>query len=100
LPGFGQLSPSPVAHDHSLAGKRRVAGINPVERLLSNEVHFSARPSAEQRDGVWIDGASVRPLALASTFQNDRPLLFYYLRVIQANRQQAWSSPIWLTLEL
>ena len=40
---------------------------------------------------------TMRPLALDPSFEYDRPFVFYYVRVTQANRQLAWSSPIWLT---
>jgi hypothetical protein len=78
----------------------RVAGTHTLEKvqiLRNNEVVFSTEPKAEDWVGEWVDGESLAELALAPTFPRDRPFVFYYLRAYQRNRQQAWSSPIWLT---
>ncbi|HJR49778.1 MAG TPA: DUF3604 domain-containing protein, partial [Gemmatimonadales bacterium] len=78
----------------------RLAGtatITLVELLRNNEVVFTARPDRDVWHGEWIDVDPLGPLALRPTFAGDRPFVFYYLRLTQANRQQAWASPIWLT---
>jgi hypothetical protein len=78
----------------------RIAGtyrLETVEILRNNEVVHTARPGGDVWEGEWTDDAPLRPLALSPTFAADRPFVFYYLRVTQANRQQAWASPIWLT---
>jgi hypothetical protein len=98
----------PMGHDAAVtlrdAGARtlraRVAGtatIDRVELLRNNEVIFSAAPGREEFDVTWTDDAPAPSVTLQPTFPDDRPFLFYYLRVTQANRQLAWSSPIWLS---
>ncbi len=78
----------------------RIAGtatIDRVEVLRNNEPVFTAQPGTDVWDGEWTDAAPLLPLALPPVFPNDRPFVFYYVRVTQANRQYAWASPIWLT---
>ena len=38
----------------------------------------------------WTDTADLSAVAFAPTFPNDRPFVYYYLRIFQANRQRAW----------
>ena len=78
----------------------RVAGtsaIDLVEIVRNNQVVFAARPGADSWEEEWIDAAPLLSVALSPTFDHDRPFVFYYLRVTQANRQLAWGSPVWLT---
>ena len=73
------------------------APIDSVEIVRNNQVVFSAQPRAEVWEGEWTDDDALAEVAFQPTFPGDRPFVFYYLRVAQRNRQQAWSSPIWLT---
>jgi len=78
----------------------RVVGsyrIDMVEIMRNNQVIFSAQPGKDVWEGEWTDAEPLLPLALAPTFDDDSPFIFYYVRVTQGNRQKAWSSPIWLT---
>lgn len=78
----------------------RVAGterIDSVEVVRNNVVVYSAHPEGENWEGEWLDDERLAEIALAPTFQGDRPFVFYYMRVRQRNRQIGWSSPIWLT---
>ena len=78
----------------------RVAGtyrIDTVEILCNSQVVYTARPAGDVWEGEWTDAAPLAPLAIAPTFDDDRPFVFYYVRVTQANRQIAWASPFWLT---
>ena len=80
----------------------RVAGTAPVDEVAivrNGEVVFSMQPRAEVWEGEWIDEEALSPIAFTPTFEGDSPFVYYYLRVTQRNRQQAWSSPIWLTQE-
>jgi hypothetical protein len=93
-----------VAVDLAGAGLRtfamRIAGtatITLIELLRNNQVVFTARPGSDTWDGEWTDTEPLGPQALQPAFENDRPFVFYYLRVTQRNRQQAWASPFWLT---
>ena len=58
---------------------------------------FSAKPNRDVWEGQWADDAPLSSLANAPTFPGDQPFVFYYVRIRQANRQRAWSSPFWLT---
>ena len=78
----------------------RVAGtyrIDQVELLRNNEVIFCSEPGSDVWEGEWTDAEPLEGLVLKPTFPDDRPFVFYYLRVTQGNRQSAWASPIWLT---
>ncbi len=80
----------------------RVAGTAPidvVEIVRNNRVVYEAHPRLEVWGGDWADDEPLSEVALQPTFPGDRPFVFYYLRIIQRNRQRAWSSPIWLTQE-
>ena len=78
----------------------RVAGtwaIDTVEVVRNGEVVYEVHPGADVWQGTWTDDEPLDGIALAPTFAYDRPFVYYYVRVTQGNRQQAWSSPIWLT---
>lgn len=80
--------------------RMRVAGthrVDAVEIVRNGEVVLAAQPGVEDWEAEWVDDEPLEALALAPTFGGDRPFVYYYLRVRQGNRQQAWSSPIWLT---
>ena len=86
------------------AGPRQVrmraagtASFTRVEVIRNNQVVFSADPQQDVWEDEWIDTANLADVAFAPTFPGDRPFVYYYLRVVQANRQRAWSSPIWFT---
>ena len=78
----------------------RAAGTVPftrIEVIRNNQVVFSADPQRDVWEDEWTDTANLADAAFAPTYPDDRPFVYYYLRVIQANRQRAWSSPIWFT---
>jgi len=78
----------------------QVAGtdrIDAVEILRNNEVVFATSPMAEEWENTWIDTGDLSNVVFPPTFAGDRAFVFYCVRVTQANRQIAWSSPIWLT---
>ncbi len=78
----------------------RVAGTAPVDEVAivrNGEVVFSVQPEDEVWEGEWEDKEGLAPVAFKPAFEGDHPFVYYYLRVTQRNRQQAWSSPIWLT---
>ena len=92
------------AVDLASAGVRtfrmRVLGthrLDAVEIVRNNRVVFAVEPGADTWTGEWSDEEALAPLAITPAFADDRPFVFYYLRVRQANRQRAWASPIWLT---
>ncbi len=78
----------------------RAAGTAPITRVeivRNNRTIFSADPHRDVWEDEWADTADLSAAAFAPTFPNDRPFVYYYLRLYQANRQRAWSSPIWFT---
>ena len=78
----------------------RVAGtasLDRIEVLRNNDVQFTATPNTDTWEGGWTDADPLNAITLTPTFDDDRPFVFYYVRLTQANRQRAWSSPIWLT---
>ena len=90
--------------DLGKAGPRRLtiraAGTERIERvevLRNNQVVYVTQPLTEDWRGEWVDEAPLADLAIPPAFAGDRPFVFYYMRLWQRNRQQAWSSPIWLT---
>ena len=100
----GQPMGSDLSVDLAEAGPRRlsvqVAGtyrIDAIEIVRNNQVVCAAHPEQDVWEGEWVDNAPLPPLAYAPSFPDDRPFVFYYLRVTQGNRQLAWASPIWLT---
>ena len=99
LPMGSDLPVALATHGHR-AFKMLVAGthrIDTVEILRNNQVVFSTSPDSDTWEGQWQDEEQLAPLTLTPTFAGDHPFVFYYLRVTQGNRQQAWASPIWLT---
>ena len=73
------------------------ASFTRVEVIRNNQVVFSADPQGDEWEDEWTDTANLADADFAPTYPDDRPFVYYYLRVIQANRQRAWSSPIWFT---
>jgi hypothetical protein len=97
---MGADVPADLATCGPRALRMRVAGthrLEDVEIVRNNRVVFAAHPGAEDWEGEWADEEPLAASAFPPTFVGDRPFVYYYLRVRQANRQQAWSSPIWLT---
>ena len=80
--------------------RMRAAGTAPftrVEVIRNNQVVFSADPHCDVWEDEWTDTVKLADVAFSPTFPDDRPFVYYYLRLFQANRQRAWSSPIWFT---
>ncbi len=80
--------------------RMRAAGTAPIKRvevIRNNQVVFSADPHSDVWEDEWNDASDLAAAAFSPTFPDDRPFVYYYLRLFQANRQRAWSSPIWFT---
>jgi hypothetical protein len=78
-----------------IAGEARLAQ---VEVLRNNEVVHSLRPESSELTLEWTDDEPLEPLALEPVDEGQPRFVFYYLRVLQADGQMAWASPIWLLL--
>lgn len=68
-----------------------------VEIIRNNEVVHSLRPEDSDLTLEWTDEDPLEPLALTPIDGGPR-FVFYYLRVLQADGQMAWASPVWLLL--
>ena len=65
----------------------KVAGTGAIDRIdiiKDGKFVFESHPGRESGEFTWLDNAP----------GNGRS--WYYVRVIQADRQMAWSSPIWV----
>lgn len=100
----GKPMGSDNAADLGSVGPRRLrmraagtAAITRVEVIRNDQVVFSADPHDDVWEDEWTDTADLTAAAFAPTFPGDCPFVYYYLRLYQANRQRAWSSPIWFT---
>jgi hypothetical protein len=60
------------------------AALDRVEVVGNGRILYSRRPGGASDRFTWRD----QPAAAGTRF--------YYLRIVQANRQLAWSSPIWV----
>lgn len=69
-----------------------------VEIVRNNQVVYSQKLNSEEAEVVWEDREDLAAICLPPTFSYDRPFTFYYLRVVQKDRERAWSSPIWFGL--
>lgn len=97
---LGSDLPADLATSEPRRFQMRVAGtygLDAVELVRNNQVVYRAEPGVQVWQGEWVDETPLDQVAFAPTFEGDRPFVYYYLRVTQGNRQQAWASPIWLT---
>ncbi|MBC7286879.1 MAG: DUF3604 domain-containing protein, partial [Armatimonadetes bacterium] len=69
-----------------------------IEIIRNNQVVHAYEPQDEfdvaidWRDDDHFDDVAIRPRSAMP------PFLFYYVRVLQADGEMAWASPIWITL--
>jgi hypothetical protein len=68
-----------------------------VDILRNNQVVHSVRPGKQDVQLRWCDREPFAALALQPA-PSRPPFIFYYVRVLQADGEMAWASPIWLTL--
>jgi len=69
-----------------------------VEVVRNNRVVHSCKCGSEKTELDWDDEEDLAATCLVPAFSYDRPFAFYYLRVVQKDRERAWSSPIWFNL--
>ncbi|MDA0746839.1 MAG: hypothetical protein O2954_09985, partial [bacterium] len=75
-----------------------VAGTGPIERVevvRNGEVVFEHLASEDVVETVFCDRDA--PAFCEPAFPGLAPFCYYYLRVTQQDRNQAWSSPIWIS---
>ncbi len=69
-----------------------------LEIVRNNEVVQRWAPGGEVAKVTWEDEVDLAGVAFEPTYEGDVPFVYYYARVLQADRHRAWSSPIWLNL--
>jgi hypothetical protein len=73
----------------------RFLGTAPVQRIdviRNNKVVHTTG----QAEFVWEDTTPLGDALMPAAKYCDRPFCFYYVRVVQADGQAAWASPIWI----
>lgn len=86
-----------------MGGETRIAGPD-APRTLAFEAH-GTRPLAEVdiiRSGANAHQEKPRALDAVFTWEDREPIAsgtYYYVRITQADGEQAWSSPIWVDFE-
>ncbi len=75
-----------------IAGEAKLAQ---VEVIRNNEVVHSVRPEGSETTLEWTDDEPLEPLALTPCDEGEPRFVFYYLRVLQADGEMAWASPVW-----
>jgi hypothetical protein len=90
--------------DPGLATKRDLAvsvhGTAPLARvdILRNNRVVHTVPGRDRLDleFIWSDTQPLSEIWLPAAKHCDHPFSFYYIRVVQADREAAWASPIWI----
>ena len=87
--------------DRSLAREVRidVVGTNKIEKveLIRNcEPLLEHRGSSDHEKIAFRDESDIREVSIAS---EGEMFSFYYVRVVQADGEMAWTSPIWIVLK-
>lgn len=87
-----------------LASLRRIkvtvsatAPIDRIEVLRNNRVVYSVSPGALDAEIGWEDTDPLADVNLPPAGYSDVPFTFYYVRITQADKQQAWASPVWIS---
>ena len=78
-----------------------VHGTAPIERIdiiRNNRVVHSVSGTAPDCEASWEDTSSLDEVLLPPAKFRASPFCFYYVRVIQADGEVAWASPIWIEL--
>jgi hypothetical protein len=73
------------------------APIEKVEVIRNGDVVFDLRPDGYVVETSFCDHEPVDHLMRPAAFEELDPFCYYYLRITQRDRNQAWSSPIWLS---
>ena len=88
-----------VSSEPALRTGRRISvrflGTAPVQRIdviRNNKVVHTTG----QAEFAWEDTTPLGDALMPAAKYCDRPFCFYYVRVVQADGQAAWASPIWI----
>lgn len=73
----------------------RFFGTAPVQRIdiiRNNKVAYTT----DRAEFVWTDKTPLADVVMPPAKFCDHPFCFYYVRVVQADGQAAWASPVWI----
>ena len=86
-----------------LLTSRRIAvrfhGTAPVQRIdiiRNNQVVKTFTGGESDCDLTWLDPEPITDVLLPPAKFCPKPFCFYYVRVIQTDREVAWASPVWI----
>lgn len=97
---MGQLRPATDADRRQRTVSMTVAArrsVEKVEVIRNGRVVHAIEPRDWKYEGSWEDREPLSDVALTGPGQ-DRPFVYYYVRVTGVDNAFAWSSPSWLTL--
>ena len=67
-----------------------------IDVIRNNEVVHSASPEGTDCEIEWRDAAPLAEALMPPAKFCDHPFCFYYVRVLQADGEMAWASPVWI----
>jgi len=70
--------------------------IDSVELVRNNSVFRSEEPCREDVSFIWTDDDAFEHAALPPARWVRRPFIFYYVRLVQADGEMGWTSPVWV----
>ena len=93
-----------LAAEPDLASRRRLrirchgtAPLASIDVIRNNRLVHSVSPGgALDCEAVWEDGEPLEDIWLPPAAFCTTPFCFYYARVLQADGEMAWASPVWI----
>jgi len=92
--------------DKDLQRRRAISieahGTAPVERMdiiRNNQVVHSVPVGALDCEVSWEDTSALDEVLLPPAKFSAHPFCFYYVRLLQTDREVAWGSPVWISAE-
>ena len=79
--------------EFSAIGTGKIAS---VELVRNNRIFGSVEPDREEVSLSWTDDEDFNLAALPPVKWSRRPFIFYYTRILQADGEMAWTSPVWV----
>ena len=102
--GMGQIV-EVEANNRSLIGERQISvrvfgtsEISRVEVVRNNVEVCTYRGEGEDVAFQWADRQDLRKISLSRHMGRGAQTCYYYVRVVQADGEMAWSSPVWFVL--
>ncbi|MCX7705241.1 MAG: polyadenylate-binding protein 2, partial [bacterium] len=67
-----------------------------IEIIRNGEIVATIDEKKEDIEVHWQDSTPVKQILLPPTKFSKQPFAFYYIRVVQKNREVVWASPVWI----